>query len=522
MKDFFINRHTTGILLLILALVSTTGCNKFLDKAPDDRADLSSLENVKELLTGAYPDNSYQLLYELRSDNSDDKGMRAWSQSQWLRQVYAFQPQCDNTYQDSPSGYWRALYWATSSVNHALQALDALTDLSPEQQTKAGELRGEALLCRAYNGFMLAETFCRPYDPATADQFLGLPYPTEPENELLKDYKRGTLKELYDHILKDFEEGFPLLGSDYDQPKFHFTRTSAAAFGTRLYRALGQWDKVIEMGRIAFGSDPAAKVRDYPRFAKMTWSSSKAAWSLPEEKSNLMVATCLSNAHYLVGDSRYAITIDIYNKEVQPNGGFLGSGLTHGMKQYGGELYLNFAKHPEYRQYTNALKTNWYSYTGFVIFAGEEVLFNLAEAYSMIGDFASANEMMQIFVARWFTGYNPNSYLYKVTTDKILDYYAKDERVFKPFYPMTAEQTCYAKAITDLKRFAFIQEGMRWMDIRHYNLPVEHKLLHDNDTRTSIHKLEPGDPRYAIQLPSSVLGYDIEPNPGYDKSLPID
>lgn len=521
MKTSRIYKFLAGSILCLTVLV-TAGCNKFLDQAPDDRADLTSLSNIKELLTAAYPDNSYQLLYDLRSDNSDDKGMRAWSQSQWLREVYAFQPQCDNTYQDSPSGYWRALYWATSSANQALVALDELEDLSPSEKVVADELRGEALVCRAYDGYMLAQTFCRPYDPSTADQMLGLPYPKVPENELLKQYTRGTLKELYDNIKKDFDEGYALIGSNYDQPKYHFTKTSAAAFGSRLYRTLGDWDKVIEMSREALGSDPAAKVRDYPRFAKMTWAGSKAAWSLPDEKCNLMVSSCLSNAHYLCGDSRYSMTVSIFNKEVQPNGGFLGSGLTHGMRQYGGDLYLNFAKHPEYRQYTNSLKTNWYAYTGFVLFSGEEVLFNLAEAYAMKGDFAKSNDLMQIFVARWFTGYSPNSYLYKVDTSKIMDFYAKDSRAFKPFYPLTEEQTCYVKAITDLRRFAFVQEGLRWLDIRHYNLPVKHKLLHDNDRRTTIHELEPGDPRYAFQLPSSVLGYDLEPNPGYDKSLPID
>lgn len=41
---------------------------------------------------------------------------------------------------------------------------------------------------------MLAQAFTIPYDPATAATALGVPYPTEPENELIKEYKRGNPK----------------------------------------------------------------------------------------------------------------------------------------------------------------------------------------------------------------------------------------------------------------------------------------------------------------------------------------
>lgn len=510
----------TGAAVLLVLLMSS--CNKFLDHAPDDRAQLNNLDAIAELMVGAYPDNTYQPLYELRTDNSDDKGVRAWTQTLDQREMYAFQEQISNTYQDSPVGYWRALYWATATANQALESLDQLGELSAEDRQRADEIRGEALVTRSYNGYMLAETFCRPYDPATAEQYLGLPYPTIPENVLIQEYKRGNLKELFDHILADFEEGYKLIGSNYKNPKYRFTKTAAAAYGTRLYRKLANWDKVIELGTEALGSDPASRIRAYPKFANMTFSGSKAAWTLPEEECNLMCATTMSRWNWQCGDSRYSTTQDIWNNEINLNSSFLGSGLRTGTRVYGEELYLNFAKHPSYIKYNDAQRQNWYEYTGVVIFTGEEVLFNLAEAYAMKNNFDKANELMQIFVARWFEGYSPTSYLYQVTTDKVNSYYAKDDREFKPYYPMTEEQTHYVKAITDMKRFAFVQEGMRWMDIRHYNLPVEHKLLHDNDKRTSVHRLESGDPRYAYQLPSSVLGYNLEPNPGYEASKPID
>ena len=52
----------------------SSGCNKFLEKEPDNRAKLDSPEKVSELLGTAYPEANYQAFAETMTDNVTDIG----------------------------------------------------------------------------------------------------------------------------------------------------------------------------------------------------------------------------------------------------------------------------------------------------------------------------------------------------------------------------------------------------------------------------------------------------------------
>ena len=74
--------------------------------------------------------------------------------------------------------------------------------------------RGEALICRAFAHFQLANLFCMPYDASTAESTLGIPYTTEPETTVLPDgIERGTLAHTYEMIDSDIEEALLEAGS---------------------------------------------------------------------------------------------------------------------------------------------------------------------------------------------------------------------------------------------------------------------------------------------------------------------
>lgn len=516
------NKFSSSILLglgLLASVVTLTGCNKFLDQAPDDRTQLNDIETIKELITSGYPDRSYTQMFEMRSDNATDKGMRAWDDTREDREVYAYQEVISSIYQDTPSGYWSSLYNCIAVVNQALKSIDELTDLSPKERKETLEARGEALMIRAYSAYMLAQTFAIPYDPATAKTALGIPYPTEPEDVILKEYKRGNLQETYDNIVKDFEEGIKLVSSNYSNPKYHFNIVSSSAFGTRLYRTLGDWDKVIKYAKDVLGDNPAMKIRDVASYRPLPYAEKQKKYSLPTEDCNLMLNVVTSWWNRKMANSRYGLTPDITDKVNTAKNFLL---ISPDLQIFGGDLYANLAKVHEYFKVTNVQSGTGQGYVAYILFTGEEVLFNMGEAYAMKGDYEKANEALQIFVSKWFNNYSPTNEKYKVTMKKITDFYAEDDTAFKPFYTMDPTQTAYAKAFAYMRRVAFLQEGMRWMDIRHYNLPVEHKLVSQNDTKIDFITMNAGDPRYAFQLPSNVLGYNLEKNPGYEASKPLE
>ena len=87
----------------------------------------------------------------------------------------------------------------------------AMVDTYGCQQNEADseKLRGylaEAKLIRAFSMFQLAQTFCMAWDPSKAEEYLGLPYPLEPEQDPNAKYERGTLEELYANIANDISD----------------------------------------------------------------------------------------------------------------------------------------------------------------------------------------------------------------------------------------------------------------------------------------------------------------------------
>src|SRR5688572_6555635 len=88
-----------------LLVFITSGCSKYLEKEPDNRAKLSSPQKVSQLLGTAYPQANYMVFNEAMSDNSIDKG--SGIEDNTNLDPYFFNDVRDNA-QDSPEYYWFA------------------------------------------------------------------------------------------------------------------------------------------------------------------------------------------------------------------------------------------------------------------------------------------------------------------------------------------------------------------------------------------------------------------------------
>ena len=233
MKKIFF--YTSFCFLLLIS----SGCNKFLEKEPDNRAKLDSPEKISELLGTAYPQANYQPFAETMSDNVADIGSGGTDNT--IHDPYFFIDTRENQ-QDSPEFYWYACYAAIASANQALETISKVTsDLDAYSAQKA-----EALVARAYAHFMLVNFFSKFYDPATASTDPGIPYVTEPETVFIKQYDRKTVQYDYDMIEKDLLEGLPFIqDKNYTIPKYHFNRAAANAFAARFYLYKKDYDKVI-------------------------------------------------------------------------------------------------------------------------------------------------------------------------------------------------------------------------------------------------------------------------------------
>jgi hypothetical protein len=489
-------RKLTTILPFII-LLSLSSCSDFLSETPDNRTQIDSPEKISELLVNAYPLASYMEFTETMTDNVFDSGNLPKSTVQ-NTQSYNWEVP-EDIQNDSPSFYWDACYTA---IAHANQALDAINKLGNPKELNPQ--KGEALMARAYSHFMLTTLWSKRYNPATAATDLGIPYVLEPEDLLLKDYKRNTVAEDFALMEKDIEEGLKYVSNNYKNPKFHFTPNAAKAFASRFYLIKGNWDKVIALSE-SLGSKPTT-LRDYQSYLNVDYTSAMIKYGSEGEDTNLLIASTASTTARNIRRNRFAFTgadqaeilgsgTNLFNKQwlymlLSSNGG---------INQFVPKLY-------EYFKITNANAGIGNSYNANVLISNDEFFLNRIEAHVMTNQLALALSELEYFTATRTKGYNPATDI--LTEAKIIAKYPQIDNEYTPFYTLTPLQVSYIKSIAETRRRDFLHEGLRWMDIKRFNLKVTHHTYNMPDNI-----LAKDDKRRELQIPSHAINRGIEKNP---------
>lgn len=502
----------------VLAFVS---CDDFLSENTsservyiDERSDYPA-----KLLVSAYPEADYSFA-EYMSDCAGDRGLNAYYNDAEVEQAYLWENILEQ-YQGTPTYYWVETYRAIATANHALKAIEEYE--AQGRGDEVAEARGEALLCRAYGHFMLANIFCMPYDPATADTELGIPYATEPETTLNPTYKRETLAETYRLIEQDLLEGLKSVPVSMENaPAFHFTKKVANAFASRFYLWLGGEENIRKSKAYAdevLGSNPVNSLRqmnDPGSDYLGDYNNAQVIYTSSAEPANLLLVSATSYL-YIQPFQRYGLT-PYLRTAIYDNGIF---GYDWAYRIYGGEEVVLHRPLWAYYFMQSGQNANYGTMIENVpLFTMEEVLFNRAEANAMLGNYDDALVDINTFLSKrldldsWngtqitdgdiklFFGYDKEKDLDWSERIDLFPYFKdfKDENNLKLYG--------YLKAILALRKAEFLGTGLRWFDIRRYDIPVVHNsVTHGTDT------LVRGDRRRACQLPDMALGSGLEPNP---------
>jgi len=485
MKKLFF--YTSFCFLLAIS----SGCNKFLEKEPDNRAKLDSPEKVSELLGTAYPEANYQPFAETMTDNVTDIGSGETDNT--IHDPYFFIDTRENQ-QDSPEFYWYGCYAAIAAANQALETISKAANPADYSAQK-----GEALVARAYAHFMLVNFFSKFYDPATASSDPGIPYVTEPEKVFIKQYDRKTVQYVYDMIEKDLLEGLPLIqDNNYTVPRYHFNRAAANAFATRFYLYKKEYDKVIQYATEAIpGNNFAPNLRqwntaykditDVTELFKIYAKATEPANLLLVETSSLWARNYYTN-RYGVDPTKQTEIIPRPDRVTGGNFAFAIYSISEG----------THVLVPKINEYFVKVSVNANIGTPYVmvpLFTTEEVLFNQAEAYAYTGNTSAALANLNIYASTRINNYN-------ASTNNITA--AKINSVFN-----TSDiQAGLIQAILYYRRAEFIHEGMRWFDILRYKMPVVHTTT-DGQTLT----LAADDLRKVIQIPQSTSLAGLAANP---------
>jgi hypothetical protein len=482
-------RKKLSIYAFAGVLMLTAGCSKFLAKAPDNRTNLDTPEKVSQLLATAYPQANYMAFTESISDNVTDKGLGSMDHT--TMDPYLFQDVQDNQ-QDSPEFYWNACYAAIASANHALVACTSAVDSQNYVHQKA-----EALICRAYSHFMLTTIFSKRYDAKGNNTTAGIPYVTEPEEVVVKQYDRKTVDYDYQMIEKDLQAALPLIDDNaYVIPKYHFTRAAAHAFAARFYLYKQQYDSVIKHATAVFGAAGFANnLRPWNSdYMLLNYNELFARYAKATENANILLVETASWWARSFVSARYgfsaAAKTDVFRTPV--TGGTWA--FTNQLYSSGEENYM-IPKINEYFVRTSVNANTGFGYVMVPLFTAEEALFNRAEAYILKNDLVDADADLELYMSTRLRNYSSANY--SITPAKLMNYYG-----------ITNLQAAYMAALMDFKRAEFVQEGMRWFDLARYNVPVIHAT-----SDGKIDTLKADDKRRVFQIPQSTSMSGLQPNP---------
>lgn len=482
--------HTKIAFLGTFALLAS--CNSFLEQVPDDRTEIDTPEKIQELITGAYPNGLYMPLAEALSDNASNKSIIAETS---IANTWAYHYLDNNDLSiDSPTDYWNNSYAAIAAANHALQAYNAL-NLGKEYDY----LKGEALLCRAYAHFMLGIFWCKPYNETTAATDLGLAYVDEPENVVIKSYSRLSLKDFYDRIEKDIQQGIPLINnSKYKQPGFHFTTQAAHALASKFYLMKADWNKVIEHSNAALGNNAVSKLRDLNTIATKPLAERYDIYSA-QTSGNFLIIGAKSRHARAFATHKYGFSAkdseELFNSNRLRVTWNVGGVTAGGLENY----FI-----PKFRNYSrieDAISDIGYPYTMATLLTADEVYLNRAEAYLMLGQ--------QEKVVEELNAYFPQKTLFPdtLTVEDINTRYALAQININPNYSATEEQKRWLQCLSDIRRAEFLFEGVRWFDNKRLGMTIVHSSNRGTITLTK------DDPRRELQIPSSAISDTFVANP---------
>ena len=542
------------------AALALTSCGSdFLSTPTDSRVELNDSEKLRMLLVSSYPSYNYAWPCEIMSDNMEDnnapdeEGLRynLRPNDRGDDEMFRWDVCVSNTSSDSPSGIWESHYGAIAGANAVLEVLEKWEKEGP-LSSKDKAIKGEALLIRSYCHFILAQVFCQPYRGEEANaSYLGVPYIKKPETTVKPHYERGTLKETYDNIRKDLEEGLPLIDNSlYEIPKYHFNRTAAEAYAARFYLFTREYDKCLEHCNNAFGGaevDPTMYMSTlFKNSENFYYISDFGLFAQGSDKPRnfMLIATYSQLWRRFIGQSRYAVIRDALNatirgaspawssfrytlksgkssKSFTMHPGFATTCGSNGAMEYGSYYIGNVS---EQFEYTDKLSGIGYTHVTRSEFTGEEVLLTRAEAKLFLGDINGALADIDIWekARRDCPSASSTDDRYvDLTIDNITKFYGEKNPGYGIAKTINIDQICPSKwsvsskeeiamlqCIQHFRRIETIHTGMRWFDIKRFGLEFDRKIGKDGTDHLGVF-----DDRKAIQIPAEIVATGMQQNP---------
>jgi hypothetical protein len=470
----------TGYITLTLAscLLLMGSCKKFLEETSQDELVPTTTKEFNELLMGSgYPllsgasvgDPPLNTLTTLMDDDVDGIAPRTSTSARTLsyRWSFTWQPDYYSAYLngDNTSGAnpWASYYNRILGCNIALKYADVSTGSITDKEY----LKAQAYVLRAYYYFQLVNLYGWPYNDKTKspETELGVPLILSPD---LQDagIARHTVKQVYDQILLDLENGISLLKTaDIGGGLFRISLPAAHLLASRVNLHMDRWDAVISHANAVL--------------EKNATLLNLNSFTVDATNNNVIVSTKNPETLWISG----------ITTEVQP--GDLATNTTmFTMSESLANMYTDkdlrwntYVKKTTGRYLYNAMKWASRSAPGKSCRTSEAYL-NRAEAYILQTQAGQGNGLAQA-----------NNDLNTIRKNRFSESNYKDVNFSDP---VEALEFCREERRRELSF-----EDLRWFDLRRYGMP-ELKHIWYEPTAT-LYTLEAKDPAYVLPIPDNVL-----------------
>ena len=280
MKNIYTNFvRVAAVIAVALGLASC------LEKTPGDyipeTESMETLNGAEQVLTGIYTAYMSSGLYSgyltLCPDVQSDLVYAVQGNSNTMGNIWQWDIRSTNSEVES---VYAALYRVIGRCNFFLDQVDKLRNSITDDASieTLDYYTGEVYCARALAYSELIKCFCKAYDPATAENELGVVLADTYFGE--KPAKRASLYDSYQFVISDLEKAEELLDEDYnyyDSP--YFTHAAAHAIHARVALYMQDWDKAIEESTILIESEAfaLATCRSYASstqtFLQYMWSN---------------------------------------------------------------------------------------------------------------------------------------------------------------------------------------------------------------------------------------------------------
>jgi tetratricopeptide (TPR) repeat protein len=490
-------------IFIILFLLLTTGCKKFLDEQSQNLQYANDWKKLEEVLDGdgymphslTMPTNSYMeepkpMYFPWLNVMDDDI-------TEFVRSPYYYDARDDvfgfYTWQANPFvtktySLFNDDTWSKTYVN--INAVNIIADKAIKLNDNPAELkriRGEALFLRANYYFYMVNVYAPAYNKASATKDPGVPLKI---TEYVEDhfFSRSTVDSVYRQMVADLNEAEGLLEGVTQSSLYHADVNAVNILQSRIHLYMQDWanaivaaDKVISRKPMLYN---LATYKTHSSFlatsspeSVFTQGGNAMIFMMPENVPKCFQPTDELMNLYQPTDLRRSAFFEIDNQ-----------GKFRYTKMYRSNTY-------------NVLPTEVFSDNFFL--RNAEAYLNKAEAAAMLGKTADATAAL----------------------DKLL------QARFLPadYTPVNFSGAELVNFIRDERRRELCFEGHRWFDLKRYAVnekyPFSKTIVHPYSDVVygsapflkAILTLQPGDPDYMVPIPASAILF----NQGVLKQNPV-